>query len=203
MNNSKNFDLLYLIAIFFLASGILAGLFFYNKGSQKNLNIEIPLTDNVTLYLNKVAVRPHDEGHNYIIFYAESRNSLNQPVDLIPPEPANPCYDYKKYPDYRACQKTPEYQKYLNDLNNYDQSINNPPSLILMTPEKQKCEIMNSYNINKKYPNLSYSLFSDYKANENKVGSIVFYCPKSSGQQYQLNYSGVYVNQAVNKEIQI
>jgi len=187
-------DISYLVMVILLTAGILIGLFFYNKGTIKEISGTLALNQNVSLNFERVATKPAESNRYYVIFYVDATNNSSIQTTLMVEPPTDPCDKYDRYNYYQSpspnqmtyqqCLMTNEYQQYQQKKDEYQLSYQGGANnLELMTPQNQKCELNASYQINNKYPNIGYNLGSyTFQANEKKVGSVVFDCPEKTGK---------------------
>ena len=183
----------YLTVVVLLTAGILIGLFFYNKGSIREISGKLDLSQNVSLNFERVATRPAEGSNYYVIFYVNAVNNSSAQATLEVKLPTNPCSEYDRYDynqssssdqmTYQQCLTTSEYKQYQQQKENEYQIFYHGGGWELMTPRDQTCDLNGSYQINSKYPNISDDLsYYTFRANEKKVGSVVFVCPENMGK---------------------
>lgn len=166
-----------------IAAIILAGLYFYDKGTAKAINVTMNLGKNVVLTLNQARTKPSEYGKSYVIFNAVSSNQTNKTVDFHVSYPKSPCSTASSIGgEYDKCVSS---QAYLTYLDEYDdvvyQNDSSQSGIKLQAPNKEYCTIEDYYSPNRSVKNIGYSLTDYYQANESKTGVLVFQCPAQKG----------------------
>lgn len=210
-------SIIYFIIVVLTTAIILTGLFFYNKGNSKELNAQLKINDEVTLDVNKATSRPLDNAKYHLIFYVKAHNDSDQVVDLREKPLSDPCanlinssynndYNNSNQPyrsptpiptltpspsaenNYQLCIQGEAYKSYVQGQKEYQDSLKDPKTIELWTPQSQKCEIDNNYTINQRYPNLGHEVTNYYEPKQSRVGSLVYTCPEKIGN-FTLKYN--------------